>query len=139
MRRGRTLIATLGFAFATVAVSEAQAASPKEKRRHQQVLPTGAEDAPARAAARSAAPAVDPGEALLEHSTRKDTVGLHREVLPDGSTRVNLDDRFHAVARVVPGENGTTKVVCGGKAEASKKAKGNAAPQAPKTAALEEK
>jgi len=134
---GRSLIAALGFAFATVAVTEAEAA-PKEKRRHQQVLPTGAEDAPAKAS-RSAAPAVDPAEALVEHSTRKDTVGLHKEFLPDGSVRVNLDDRFHSIARAVPNDDGTTQVVCGGKPETAKKAKGKGAPKAPRTAALEVK
>jgi len=136
---GRTLIAALVLAFATVAMTGAEAAPGKEKRRHQQVMPTGAEDAPAKAAKSLAAPAADPGEALVEHSTRKDTVGLYEEVLPDGSISVNLDDRFHSVARLVQNDDGTTQVVCGDQPQAPKKTKGKVAKKAPKPAALEVK
>jgi hypothetical protein len=144
---GRTLIAALGLALATVAVGGADAAPSKEKRRHQQVMPTGAEDAPAAAAkAKAAAAPADTGEALIEHITRKDSVGLYQEMLPDGSITVNLDERFQQVSRVVQNDDGTTQVVCDDKPlapkKAAKKARSKAAKRAPapvsKSSALEE-
>ena len=128
----RTFIAALGFAFATVTVGGAFAAPGKEKRRHQQVMPTGAEDVPARAKA-VAAPA-DTGEALIEHITRKDSVGLYEEMLPDGSITVNLDERFQQVSRVVQNDDGTTQVVCDDKPLAPKKAVKKARSKAAKPA-----
>ena len=128
----RTFIAAIGFALVTVAVGGADAAPGKEKRRHQQVMPTGAEDAPARAKA-VAAPA-DTGEALIEHITRKDSVGLYEEMLPGGSIMVNLDERFQQVSRVVQNDDGTTQVVCDDKPLAPKKAVKKARSKAAKSA-----
>jgi hypothetical protein len=118
----RTFIAAIGFALATMAVGGADAAPGKEKRRHQQVMPTGAEDAPAAAAKAKAVAPADTGEALIEHITRKDSIGLYEETLPDGSITVNLDERFAQVSRVVQNDDGTTQVVCDDKPLAPKKA-----------------
>jgi hypothetical protein len=143
---GRTFIALLGFILTTVAVGAAQAAPPHEKRRHQQGLPTGAEDAPAAAAKAKAAAPVDSGEALIEQITRKDTTGLYIDVRPDGSVMVNLDERFQHVSRAVTSDDGTTQVVCDDKPaprKAAQKASLKAPRRAPapisKTPALEER
>jgi len=141
---GSIIAGALIFAFALTA--GAAPPSQKAKREHHQVLPTGAEDAATAKVDTAEKARVD---ALIQHMTRKDSVGLEPVIRADGSMTVYLDDRFHHVARVVENDDGTARVVCDekapepGKAAAKKPAAkpkaAKAAPApAPKSSGLEE-
>ena len=107
----------------------------------QQALPTGAEDAPASAAAaRSAAKADTTSQAQVEKTlakmTRRSTEGLKVSQRPDGSRVMNLDGQFMSVAIATPTKDGGYEVSCDtGKAavEHAKHAHDVATGKAPKT------
>jgi hypothetical protein len=69
-------------------------AEPKEHRHRQQVLATGAEDAPA-AARRSVAD--EAAQADLERMTSRSTEGLTPVLHADGTVSVDLEGRFMSV------------------------------------------
>jgi hypothetical protein len=107
----------------------------------QQALPTGAEDAPASAAAaRSAAKVGATEQAQIERTlakmTSRSTEGLKVTQRPDGSRMMNLDGQFMSVAIATPTKDGGFEVSCDtGKSavEHAKHAHDVATGKAPKT------
>lgn len=107
----------------------------------QQAVPTGAEDAPASAAAARSAPKTAAAEqAQIEQTlakmTRRSTEGLKVTTRPDGSRMMNLDGQFMSVAIATPTQDGGYEVSCDtGKSavEHAKHAHDVATGKAPKT------
>lgn len=116
-------------------------AQNKPAAKAQQVLPTGAEDAAApAAAARSVASAAATEQAQAEQSlakmTSRSTEGLKVTLRPDGSRMMNLDGQFMSVAIATPTKDGGYEVSCDtGKSavEHAKHAHDVATGKAPKT------
>jgi hypothetical protein len=111
----------IGSAFATFALSGVAQSQerPPNTQLPQQVLPTGAEDAPARAtAARSAAAATTatPDASQLERElvrmTSESDQGLAAVKQSDGSVRVDLDGRFMSVLVATPTRDGGDEISC---------------------------
>jgi hypothetical protein len=115
----------IGSAFVTFAVSgmaQAQEATarPANTQLPQQVVPTGAEDAPAQATAArraaTAAPAAAADAAQLERElvrmTSESDQGLTAVKQSDGSVRVDLDGRFMSVLVSTPTSDGGHEVSC---------------------------
>ena len=92
MAWNRRFRAPLLAALAVVATTGQASAEPKKEHRHgQQVVPTGAEDAPA-AARRSVAEDAAQGE--LERMTSRSTEGLTAVMHADGTVSMDLEGRF---------------------------------------------
>jgi len=95
MAWNRRFRAPLLAALAVVATTGQASAEPKKEHRHgQQVVPTGAEDAPA-AARRSVAD--EAAQADLERMTSRSTEGLTPVLHADGTVSVDLEGRFMSV------------------------------------------
>jgi hypothetical protein len=106
---------------AGAAQADEQAVLPENTQLPQQVLPTGAEDAPAAQDARLAVPLSTLGTAaeseaeltskLIEMTSESDD-GLVIVTLPDGSKMVDLQGRFMSVAMAGKDADGNPTVVC---------------------------
>lgn len=106
---------------AGTALADEQVVLPENTQLPQQVLPTGAEDAPAVQDARLAVPLSTLGEAaqseaeltsqLIEMTSESDD-GLVVVTLPDGSKSVDLQGRFMSVAMAGKDADGNPIVVC---------------------------
>ena len=126
MTHQRRLRILIGFACASLAMAtgvhaQEAASKPANTQLPQQVLPTGAEDAPAApaAAARAALPSQAAAAAQKEQlerelveMTSESTAGLVPVKRPDGRVQVNLQDRFMSVAVATPTSDGKTEVNC---------------------------
>ncbi len=120
------LMPVVGAALLSLTAAGAASAAPgghrNATRLPSQIHPTGAEDAtkatPA-AAARTLAPAAkasDPTpeelDAQLEHMTSESSEGLKKQVMPNGSTHVDLDGRFMSVMVATPNKDGGYDITC---------------------------
>jgi hypothetical protein len=114
-------LALLALVSAGTALADEQAVLPENTQLPQQVLPTGAEDAPAAQDARLAVPLSALGDAavseaeltsrLIEMTSESDD-GLVIVTLPDGSKSVDLRGRFMSVAMAGKDADGNPTVVC---------------------------
>jgi hypothetical protein len=111
----RTL-ATLVLATSALAGADAATAFAKPKK-PQQVVPTGAEDAPN-------APAPDPSATLtLEQATSRSSEGLTVVQNPDGSESVDLQGRFQNAMIQAPTKDGGVVTGCATNLDAKRPAR----------------
>lgn len=106
-----------GLTFSAVAHAQEPTKLPARTQLPQQVLPTGAEDAPQTSTAttaRSAAPAADLQalQSELVRMTSESDAGLKSVNLSDGSKRVDLDGRFMSVLVATPTSDGDDEITC---------------------------
>ena len=122
------LMPVVGAAFLSLTAAGAASAAPgghrNATRLPSQIHPTGAEDAiikqvAPQAASRTAAPAAkasDPSpeelDAQLEHMTSESSDGLKKQLMPNGSTHVDLDGRFMSVMVATPNKDGGYDITC---------------------------
>jgi hypothetical protein len=144
MCQRRLLGVLLTTAFCSFAVAGA-AQEKARKQKPQQVVPTGAEDAPATAARAGAAAAPQTEQLLeqqLERMTDRSDKGLVVVQGKNGTEMVDLEGRFMSVSVATPKEGGGWAVTCHDSHESvsrARQAKAAAKP-APETApAREEK
>jgi hypothetical protein len=118
-------------------VNETQDRTP---RLPQQIIPTGAEDAPSTARAASVSRQAEQLEQQLRAMTSESSEGLVPVTQANGTVTVDLEGRFMSVLVATPSEDGGAAVSChtGHEAlEAAEHAQHVAEGKAPKTAAVE--
>ncbi len=115
--RSRILALALGVPLlsALAVAQEAPAPKPNATQLPQQVLPTGEEDASARAqefSARAAQSATLTVEQKLREMTSESTEGLQTVRRDDGTIGIDLQGRFQSVLIATPTEDGRFVISC---------------------------